>query len=498
MRRNHELLAAALLAMGTGCINFDAAENSFCAQAKVAQRTGVCGLYWQGDLQENNEGGVKLARAHGGPGNEIPTTVATVASNVWVAGRFDGTADLGAGVLGPAGGTDIFLGKNEAGLRFVWSRAFGGPGDETATRLIPAGSLNESLLMTGTFQAGALDLGHGVSLVSRSGTAGFVALFNATTGNTLSGRALDGDPGAQVKVQGLVLVAQAQIAVAGSVRGGQVVLDGQRIPGGPQESLWVAGLDHATLRGFWHLGSTGCAFSVADAVKVAPGGFYVTGRAQGAGCMIGDAVVGSADDRPSAFLAHVPGSSSGQLRSPSWIQVIGTSAGDNPVELEAVSGNAVTYTVLAGDDGVAALTLSSFNQLGQQLGANLRLQADAPRAFGIAALPSSGALLVTGAFTGDSLTAPTKTVAATPGTNTFFARIDPGLRLAWARPFHGGEGAARAVATDPSNPKALPVVTGEFEGQLDVELPTRYMLAPSTGSDLFVMRLYEQSSSPGL
>jgi len=51
-------------------------------------------------------------------------------SDLWLFGGFTGTIDLGAGPLVSAGGSDIFLARLDRDGNTLWSKRFGGPGDQ--------------------------------------------------------------------------------------------------------------------------------------------------------------------------------------------------------------------------------------------------------------------------------------------------------------------------------------------------------------------------------
>jgi hypothetical protein len=83
------------------------------------------------------------------------------ARNIYVAGSFSGTLDLGDALLVGAGGTDTFLASFTSDGTHRWSRAFGGPGDDVGykgNRVAVDGS--GSIYFAGAFQ-GTVDFGAG-------------------------------------------------------------------------------------------------------------------------------------------------------------------------------------------------------------------------------------------------------------------------------------------------------------------------------------------------
>jgi hypothetical protein len=63
-------------------------------------------------------------------GTLVSSTAFDAAGNLWVAGQFQGTTDLGGGTVVSAGGTDLFLAQFSPEGEHLWSRGFGGAGDE--------------------------------------------------------------------------------------------------------------------------------------------------------------------------------------------------------------------------------------------------------------------------------------------------------------------------------------------------------------------------------
>jgi hypothetical protein len=80
------------------------------------------------------------------------------AGYVVLAGRFEGSVDLGGGPLKSAGGADIAVARLDPGGDVLWSERFGDPSDQevTGVAVTPAGEI----VLTGDF-TGALDFGLG-------------------------------------------------------------------------------------------------------------------------------------------------------------------------------------------------------------------------------------------------------------------------------------------------------------------------------------------------
>ena len=82
----------------------------------------------------------------------------STAGEIALVGMFDGTIDLGDGQLVGAGGKDAFLGRFSASGAHLWSKRFGGGGDQSPCGVTIDGS--GSVVVLGDFD-GTIDLGGG-------------------------------------------------------------------------------------------------------------------------------------------------------------------------------------------------------------------------------------------------------------------------------------------------------------------------------------------------
>jgi hypothetical protein len=98
-------------------------------------------------------------RAGGVPDDGGRGVVFDGAGNVYVTGGFQGTADFGGGNLVSAGSTDIFLAKYDANGAHVWSQRFGDSDAQSGGSLAVDGSGN--VYFAGWFWR-SVDLGGGV------------------------------------------------------------------------------------------------------------------------------------------------------------------------------------------------------------------------------------------------------------------------------------------------------------------------------------------------
>ncbi len=141
------------------------------------------------------------SQRYGGAGNESGLAVAVDASgNVYIAGSFENTMDLGGGNLVSAGGADVFLAKFLPNGAFVWNRSFGSNGTDVAYGLAvtPAGDI----YITGSF-TNSVDFGGGA--LASAGTAdGFLARYSTNSAHVFSLRfgGTSFDEGLSVAVDG--------------------------------------------------------------------------------------------------------------------------------------------------------------------------------------------------------------------------------------------------------------------------------------------------------
>lgn len=82
-------------------------------------------------VKYDNAGTPLWHKSFGGSGNDEGISIKTNGINdVFLAGYFDETVDFGGGVIGDAGGMDIFVAKFDASGNHVLSKGFQGPGDQ--------------------------------------------------------------------------------------------------------------------------------------------------------------------------------------------------------------------------------------------------------------------------------------------------------------------------------------------------------------------------------
>jgi RNA polymerase sigma factor (sigma-70 family) len=116
------------------------------------------------------------SRRFGGSGDDAGTGLSVdAADNVILTGRFAGTIDFGGGLLPSSGSNDIFVAKLNASGSHVWSKGIGGTGDDSGLGVTLDAIGNA--LVTGYF-SGPVDFGGGP--LANAGTQdGFVTKFDA-------------------------------------------------------------------------------------------------------------------------------------------------------------------------------------------------------------------------------------------------------------------------------------------------------------------------------
>lgn len=148
------------------------------------------------DLDEDCDGIVCAAPLWGflagDGGTQIVNAVGVDAEgNVFAAGMFTGTLDLGGEALDSQGGADVFVAKLDAQGELVWARSFGGSAGEEATAL--AVGPDGDVIVAGTFEQD-VTFG-GAVLVNNGGRDAFVAKLNGRDGDVVwaTKRGLGGD-----------------------------------------------------------------------------------------------------------------------------------------------------------------------------------------------------------------------------------------------------------------------------------------------------------------
>ena len=151
------LFSLALLSPLAGCSSGEGSDNS-----------GTPDMTWTVDLGGSSRtdmgvpksGSTLVFASVGGVGNEAAQAVATdAAGNIYVTGPYVGGLDLGGGALQNAGKNDLYVAKFDAAGKHLWSKSFGGVGQDTGSAVTLDRSGN--VWVTGSFQ-NVVDFGGGM------------------------------------------------------------------------------------------------------------------------------------------------------------------------------------------------------------------------------------------------------------------------------------------------------------------------------------------------
>lgn len=133
---------------------------------------------------------------------------------VYLASSFEGSVDVGTGLLRSGGGFDVFLLKLDPNGRTLWSRAFPGPqGNEWVTTLSVDGAGN--VVVGGAFER-AVDFGGG-PIMSAGPASGFVTKLDPFGRHAWS--RVFGAQGSSAIVESVALHEDGRVAIAGSFQG---------------------------------------------------------------------------------------------------------------------------------------------------------------------------------------------------------------------------------------------------------------------------------------
>jgi hypothetical protein len=164
------------------------------------------------------------------------------AGDVLLAGYFYGDVDLGGGTLTSAGGADVFAARLDKDGGHLWSKRFGGTGDEFAMG-VAAGGAGDAFI-TGSFSA-TMDLGCG-PLTGVGGQDVYVARLGPAGACSWSARF--GDAATQVGT-GIAVDATGNVLVTGYFAGG-IDFGGGALTSAGTYDVFVAKLDGAGAYGW--------------------------------------------------------------------------------------------------------------------------------------------------------------------------------------------------------------------------------------------------------
>jgi hypothetical protein len=220
-------------------------------------------------------GNPSWAKQFGAAGARVTTRGVAIESNQYivVAGALQGSASLGGAPLTSAGGSDVFVARLLGNGQLVWSKRFGGAGEQAAMALSVDGSNN--VLLAGTFDT-AVDLGGG-ALPSQGGTDVFVAKLDPAGNHVWSVRFGDA---ADQAVELMALDGSGNMILAGSFQGAPD-FGGGPLAAGAGKSWFVVKLDasgqHVWSRAFTDASDLGIkGLAVDGAGNVLAAGYFAT------------------------------------------------------------------------------------------------------------------------------------------------------------------------------------------------------------------------------
>lgn len=325
--------------------------------------------------------GVPLwAKQLGGAGDDAGTALAYANGNLYLAATFTGTLIVDGFSYASAGGTDIALMSMTENGANTGIDTYGGEGDDRANALIYSASLGRPAVC-GAFGAGTFHFGGG-SMVSQATSTGFV-IWSAgvrVLGDTTAGHAS--------ACTGVAADSLASLDVAGSFQGTGPFGTAATTTG------YLAQLRLDNTIGWWHTFTGGTSTATALALD-AGGNPFVVGNFSGTVDFGGGAL--TATTASDAFVASFTRAGSPSLSRRYGDLVTFTSAAVDGTDL-VVTGRATGATpdfgaALGGDDLVLARLSGTAIPFAKRLGGS---GADGGTAIAV----GPGAIVIAGAITG--------------------------------------------------------------------------------------------------
>ena len=375
------------------------------------------------------------------------------AGNVFVAGSFEGTLDLGGAPLQSKGGTDVFVAAFAADGKALWARSFGSSGEEAATAI--AAAAGGAVVVAGTFTQ-LLSIGQS-GLLNEGGEDAFVARLDAATGAPEWARRLgrDGDQ----RPAGVAVTVAGDAIIAGAFDGylrcsGLCGIDPNAIgtEGGKDAFVWkldAAGQEVA-IAAFG-----GPADDRANAVATDDAGNAIVAGEFRATMQVGEETLAAGSTPlPDAFVARLAAADLAPLSAlglgdDASQQATGVAWADGAVLVAGVSFGVVDWGFsTTGQAGVGQLFLARLHEDPRASWARA-FPADAIGAPRLAVAPD-GHVALAATFGGTIDLGPGPLWAA-PGTRPLLAQIRADGTVLWAKGFGAGagdQGTAVAVAPD--------------------------------------------------
>jgi hypothetical protein len=189
------------------------------------------------------QGALSWVKPLGGTGYDSAYGVAIDSQgNIIVAGTFQGSVDLGGGLLTANGGTfnqDAFVAKYSPSGAYIWAKSWGSPAGDMAMAV--AVDASDNIVATSP-SGGIVNFGNGISLTGHGGTDVALVKFQGVTGATAAGTTLwaqlYGGPNND-SANGLAVDRNGDVLVTGSL-GASGNLGGTPLPGGQSSGIFVA------------------------------------------------------------------------------------------------------------------------------------------------------------------------------------------------------------------------------------------------------------------
>lgn len=405
--------------------------------------------------------------AFGSASDDLGRAIAIDASGAmivtgYVGGQAKG-ADFGGGPLTAGGGRDLFVVKLDASGAHVWSKGFGDAADQEGAAV--AVDASGAALVTGFF-GGVLDFGGGSSLTSKDTRDAFVVKL-AADGSVVWAKAY-GDATGPQQGAGIAAAPNGDVLVAGSFSGSIDLGSGPLTSAGGAD-IFVARLDGATGAVVWAKSFGDIADQRASAIAAdASGDAIITGAFRlsvdfGSGPLTSaggdDVFVVKLDASGAPVFAQRYGDAIDQAGVAVAVDGAGgvVVGGSFKGSLDA-GGGALTS---AGDDDLFLVKLdaSGAHQWSKAFGD------PSSQVLGALAVDASGAIGLTGKFTGSLDLGHKPPLPSTKVYDIFAAKLDPTGAYLWGHVFGGpfdqiGLGAALSGAGEVA-------ITGTFFGSVD-------------------------------
>ncbi len=468
----------ASVAAGTGGAGSGGATGAGGATASTSGTAGGAGATGSG-------GGPAVtalwSKSFGGAGDQHGHRVATdAAGNVYVTGHFGGTLDFGGGPLVAAGQNDVFVAKLAPDGSHLWSKRFGGALDEMAQGIAVAPT--GDLMIVGRFQ-GTVSFG-GADLVSAGDYDAFVAELDPSGATVCSARF--GDAAVDLATE-VAAEDDGDFDVIGMFFG-TIDLGAAAFTSGGDRDVFFA-----------RLGGGGCSPFAAKSFP-GPGGDYGWSIASiaGSGVVLGIDSNGSLDfgggvlsnaGGDDAFIPRLLGDGTHVWSrrfgdgAQQWAPHVAVGPGDAVVGAASFQG-----TIDAGPAG-SVTSAGSFDVYVLALDAQgdplwVRGYGDAAEQHGEELhLDAGGNVLVTGRARG-AIDFGAGPLASAGGEDLFVLKLDPDGNHLWS--FLAGDGADQQGFGISADADGNVIVTGDYRGTLDLGAGA---MTSQGGADLFVAKL---------